>query len=215
MHKIFIHLRLLVLGAARSISCRPNAMISRLAVLVKLSQVDGIKKAAIGMAPSLTKFVDNCVSPAGCSRTEVAPQLGSRFGSCDFSLTKRATGSDRRTFRIWLAFVEGGVRVVVAPVEPVVLESGHPVEAFALRWARDGAALEVPFAGCGGVEQNPWFWSYGRWTARLSACAAMGWQSPPRLGRCLRCWTSATALAFSSSFLFLVFVFFVPPSSLA
>ena len=31
-----------------------------------------------------------------------------------------------------LTFVEGGVGVVVAPVEPVVLESGDAVEAFAL-----------------------------------------------------------------------------------
>ena len=32
------------------------------------------------------------------------------------------------------AFVERGVGVVVAPVEPVVLESGDAVETFALGW---------------------------------------------------------------------------------
>ena len=45
--------------------------------------------------------------------------------------------------------------MVVAPVEPVVFQGGNAIEAFAERWPGDGAALEVPLAGSGGVEQDP------------------------------------------------------------
>src|ERR1051326_5607284 len=61
--------------------------------------------------------------------------------------------------------VDGGVGVIVAPVEPVILQRGEAVQAFALRGAGSGAALEVPFAGGGGVEQGPRFrrgWGRGK-----------------------------------------------------
>src|SRR5438105_2638992 len=61
--------------------------------------------------------------------------------------------------------VDGGVGVIVAPVEPVIFQRGEAVQAFALRGAGSGAALEVPFAGGGGVEQGPRFrrgWGRGR-----------------------------------------------------
>lgn len=51
-----------------------------------------------------------------------------------------------------LTLVDRGVGMIVAPVEPVVFQGGDAVETFALRWARDSAALEVPFAGGGAIE---------------------------------------------------------------
>src|SRR5579859_1477927 len=51
--------------------------------------------------------------------------------------------------------VDGGVGVIVAPVEPVIFQRGEAVQAFALRGTGSGAALEVPFARGGGVEQRP------------------------------------------------------------
>src|SRR5260370_14652242 len=47
--------------------------------------------------------------------------------------------------------------MVVAPVEPIIFERGDAVEAFALRGAGGGAALEVPLADGGGVDQHPLF----------------------------------------------------------
>src|SRR5579863_10008603 len=65
------------------------------------------------------------------------------------------------TFGLWssatLVVVDRRVVVVVAPVEPVVFEGGDAIEAFAERRSGDGAALEIPFAGGCGVEQDPGF----------------------------------------------------------
>src|SRR5690348_16294902 len=72
-------------------------------------------------------------------------------------------------------FVDRSVGMVVPPIEPVIFQSRHTVETFSLSGTGDGAALEVPFAGCGGVEEQPWFggrigfrrglyWLRGAWT---------------------------------------------------
>src|SRR5580692_10861131 len=58
-----------------------------------------------------------------------------------------------------LVFVDCGIRMVVAPVEPVILQCGDAIETFSLRGSRRGAALEVPLAGGEGVEQGPVFLS--------------------------------------------------------
>ena len=50
--------------------------------------------------------------------------------------------------------VNGGPGVVVAPVEPVVLQHGNRLQALPLRLARSGAALEVPFTAGGFVHQE-------------------------------------------------------------
>src|SRR5450755_2326931 len=50
--------------------------------------------------------------------------------------------------------VNGGLGIVVAPVEPVVFEHGNRLQAQALRLARSGATLEVPLASGGGVHQQ-------------------------------------------------------------
>jgi hypothetical protein len=67
-------------------------------------------------------------------------------------------------------FIDRGVRVVVAPVEPIIFQGGDAGKAFSLRRAGGGAALEVPLAGGGGVEQHPRFFCF-RSFLRLS----IGW----------------------------------------
>lgn len=54
-------------------------------------------------------------------------------------------------------FIDRCVGVVVAPVEPIVFQSGNAVQTFSLRWAGRGAALEVPLAVGEGVEKSPVF----------------------------------------------------------
>src|SRR4051812_11885507 len=66
-----------------------------------------------------------------------------------------------------LAFVNGCIRVIVAPVEPVILQGGNARQTFSLGWSGNGAALEVPFAGCGAIEQYPRFRSR---SGRLGRC---------------------------------------------
>src|SRR5579863_8832705 len=58
---------------------------------------------------------------------------------------------------IVLAFVDRGVGVVVAPVEPIVFERRDALETFSLCRTGDGATLEVPLASGVGVEQPPVF----------------------------------------------------------
>jgi len=52
-----------------------------------------------------------------------------------------------------LAFVDCCIGMVVAPIEPIIFQRRYTFEAFALGWARDGTALEVPFASCGAVDE--------------------------------------------------------------
>ena len=47
--------------------------------------------------------------------------------------------------------------MIVAPVEPVVFQRGDATEAFPQGWSGDGTALKVPFAGSGGVDEDPGF----------------------------------------------------------
>src|SRR5262249_33858648 len=47
-----------------------------------------------------------------------------------------------------------GLRVVVAPIEPVVLDHVEVLQAYGLRRTRDGAALEVPGATGGAVHEQ-------------------------------------------------------------
>src|SRR5258708_17871324 len=54
-----------------------------------------------------------------------------------------------------LMFVDGGVGVIVSPIEPVILERRDAGKALALRGAGDSAALEVPRTGCSRVDQLP------------------------------------------------------------
>ncbi len=51
-----------------------------------------------------------------------------------------------------LAFVDGGIRMVVAPVEPVVFQSWNTFQTLPLRGTGNGATLEIPFAGRRRVE---------------------------------------------------------------
>ena len=72
-----------------------------------------------------------------------------------FQLEHYALCSNWNIRAILLAFVDGRVGMVVAPVEPVVFERGDAIEALALREPGNGAALEVPLAGGGAVDQRP------------------------------------------------------------
>src|SRR5579863_4432468 len=45
--------------------------------------------------------------------------------------------------------------MIVAPIEPVVLQRVNLLQALALRGSRDCTALKVPLAGCRSVEQRP------------------------------------------------------------
>src|ERR1035438_10868303 len=56
---------------------------------------------------------------------------------------------------IVLVLVDCRVGVVVAPVEPVIFQRRDAGETFSLGWAGGGAALEVPLARGGCVEQRP------------------------------------------------------------
>jgi len=56
-----------------------------------------------------------------------------------------------------LVFIDAGVGMVVAPVEPIVLQGGNTVQAFPLSGTRGRAALKIPLAGGCGIEQIPVF----------------------------------------------------------
>ena len=59
---------------------------------------------------------------------------------------------DHAGIKCLLSLVDRCVGMVIAPVEPVVLEGRETLQTFALRWAGDGATLEIPFAGCRTVD---------------------------------------------------------------
>src|SRR5271168_4175781 len=82
-----------------------------------------------------------------------------------------------------LPFVDGRLRMIIAPVEPVILERGNTIQALAQRGTRDGAALKVPLARGRGIEQDPGF-PRGRrcGVCRRSVHFAVGWRGV----RCFR-----------------------------
>src|SRR5580704_15023512 len=77
-----------------------------------------------------------------------------------------------------LALVDSRIGMVIAPIEPVILQRGDAFETFAQRWAGDRAPLEVPFAGGSRIEQDPILRCGRRLSIRFSRFLRV------RLGRC-------------------------------